>query len=944
MARTDRSSAASAAAMDELNLDDLFMGGGDGGGDDLFAALGDMDFGGFDDISAPGGGGGGGDGGSGSGSRRDLPGAGSMAAMGPSASPFDALDYGSSSVATSIFTPPDSSSTKKSQRRKRKTKKMLASEGQGDVSDDDYEQRLSAAKAASKANGRAKGGRPRKKKAEAGEADAPMLPTAAKNKRKSKTTKNKSAGMSPLSQSFGSESMMPPPLPRPGPGGVNVAALPKHLQGSAVFASGQLPSPAPGFLQLQEDVAKKTKTSKSKKRKTQKGDDSIRTSAPLVDPSFCGLAPNTASFYPFMPIPAEVAMRKLHKALPTLDRIHTIVAHISEGVATGGKNGAASSAINGQMARESDSNPLFRLFIDHLGALETSHSHARSSSPATAANGTATAPPGPAEVTANVHNNLSEARKAFMGERRTKLRDEVMRCLALVRRQSTFLGTSLANMESWCKQNFSEEEYTEGFIDVPPPDSSGKRSNWGRAGSIGKSLPEVTSTTPVYVNIRVKCKGFREPASVTARLGGGPLVAQLPIPPEVASAAGATSVSPTSKRRSRSPAAAVSGTASALASVPYEHLALSERRRLVSRAISTKAYELDRIQKKLKTESDASRADRLATIAQIIKDDPVEVCHTTTLWQIMKHSPYVADLTEDDIREGLSEAWQPELASREIHWGEIPPIRIQRSRSSSRKRKREEMEAADNAESKASLESKMFDRLQSLLVDVEGGEGEDINDNVALSTKSEDNPLDTSKASVFASDPRKEHPFSALTKDGGEGKVLLDLSKLTIDQRAYIQLRALGLADVPLLPSAMPFVEEETAVGPGHPSKDSAVPDKVHTSSYSAVNGERNTAANDAKLVTSNGAVRLQDDDLDLVVRRMQDDLSDVHHGNNVRAAMLQAAAMEQLHKQRQLKRRDGESSSLIAKHTQVIKKQKEAQTKRAPKPKASKDENWLPW
>ena len=91
----------------------------------------------------------------------------------------------------------------------------------------------------------------------------------------------------------------------------------------------------------------------------------------------------------------------------------------------------------------------------------------------------------------------------------------------------------------------------------------------------------------------------------------------------------------------------------------------------------------------------------MATIDQIIKDDPVEVCHTTTLWQIMKHSPYVADLTEDDIREGLSEAWQPELGSREIHWGEIPPIRIQKSRIASRKRKREAIGDTDNVESKA---------------------------------------------------------------------------------------------------------------------------------------------------------------------------------------------------------------------------------------------------
>ena len=90
----------------------------------------------------------------------------------------------------------------------------------------------------------------------------------------------------------------------------------------------------------------------------------------------------------------------------------------------------------------------------------------------------------------------------------------------------------------------------------------------------------------------------------------------------------------------------------------------------------------------------------------------------------------------------------------------------------------------------------MFDRLQSLLVDV--GEDEvrmsdkDTSDKECYLLSTGDNALDTSKASIFASDPRKEHPLSALTKDDGEGKVLLDLSKLTIDQRAYHSASCLG--------------------------------------------------------------------------------------------------------------------------------------------------------
>ena len=45
--------------------------------------------------------------------------------------------------------------------------------------------------------------------------------------------------------------------------------------------------------------------------------------------------------------------------------------------------------------------------------------------------------------------------------------------------------------------------------------------------------PVLPSMTPVFVKIRVKCNGFRESASQTAGFIGGPLVAQLPIHPDV---------------------------------------------------------------------------------------------------------------------------------------------------------------------------------------------------------------------------------------------------------------------------------------------------------------------------------------------------------------------------------------------------------------------------
>lgn len=145
---------------------------------------------------------------------------------------------------------------------------------------------------------------------------------------------------------------------------------------------------------------------------------------------------------------------------------------------------------------------------------------------------------------------------------------------------------------------------------------------------------------------------------------------------------------------------------------------------------------------------------------------------------------------------------------------------------------------------------------------------------------------------------------------------MLDLSKLSIDQRTYVQLRALGLADAPFLPSVLPVVEEE---------------------------GPDNSRATEGAIAET-GAVL--DDDIDRVIRRMQVDLSGIHRVNNARAALLQSSAWDRVGAQKQAKRRDEDSASLIAKHSQLLKKHKDAQSKKAKAlAKTSADDPYaLPW
>ena len=238
---------ANPSSMDDLNLDNLF------GGDDLFGGLDEIDLGGFDEISSLGGSarrrsqgeGGGGFGlGNAVGATDDLAGAGVGAPPPPA---FDEMSFDLSTAAPSIdrqsLSPPPfpsmdqrlspnqyltaSGGTKKSQ-RKRKAKKFL-----GDEDDSDDGSNISIGMGTKSAKATHKG--------KAKQSGSGKKAKVSSKKDKGGATSAPAAGSpSPIAESLGGlPQMMPPPLPRPGQSGVNVAALPKYLQGSAIFESGQ---------------------------------------------------------------------------------------------------------------------------------------------------------------------------------------------------------------------------------------------------------------------------------------------------------------------------------------------------------------------------------------------------------------------------------------------------------------------------------------------------------------------------------------------------------------------------------------------------------------------------------------------------------------------------------------------------------------------------------
>ena len=145
---------------------------------------------------------------------------------------------------------------------------------------------------------------------------------------------------------------------------------------------------------------------------------------------------------------------------------------------------------------------------------------------------------------------------------------------------------------------------------------------------------------------------------------------------------------------------------------------------------------------------------------------------------------------------------------------------------------------------------------------------------------------------------------------------LVDLSAFTLDERTFLQLRAIGLVE----DSMARFV-------------DSSITDKKTTDAVSTPSVEVENPDEDGN------------DELEDVVSAMKSDLSSLESRNDKRVAFLQANAVTDIVNAKRLKVKQDEEAALTAKCLQVLKRSKDAKAKSAAKPKAiKKDEYGLPW
>ena len=605
---------------------------------------------------------------------------------------------------------------------------------------------------------------------------------------------------------------------------------------------------------------------------TAKRGRSVEVPKPL-ETSFCGLIPSDKYFFPFLPtLPPEPSMKKCHKHYPMLEKIHSAL--------------STSTTV-----RPAEEGPLFQLLV---GQLE---------SPKQASLLTAIA---------SSRQVVHQFSKMDNSEEKAKLISDFRAVSLLLKRQHDFLCQSLDNMQRWCQLHFSAQDYSAAY---------GK----------SKSVLALLKGPIVRLHLVVEHEYYKEPKQTQ------PLVAQVPISvvkPEVPASTAtsksnkktkagadtaATASSSSSLLEPTASAAAVAAASAAAAAaaaaglvrpptftllqeqhqqqqaraaavVSYAQLAPSLRRQRLNDKVATHALKLE------SQHNDALELRRKAldkqhaAMQKVVEEDELVVINTATLWKWMDKAGYFEPLSPHILHDVLPyQVEDPKL----IGWED----EVNRNQQNSRQ---------NQGAGKQQVKLDVMDGLMSLLVEEGSDDNESLND--------DDDDDDESDLDDWENDD--EHDKVDDTEEGE----MLDLTPLTLNERAYIHLKAVGLIDdsCPLpqpstSTSSLPaLIEDEVGMGP-------------------------------TKKLENQGQQQNAIGEIDQVLRAMKLDLLRVNKLNNARAHFLHKVVQKQQESDAKRKKKNEKDSELVSKYNQLLKKQKE--TKRSARQKTNKkDEDWVPW
>ena len=662
-----------------------------------------------------------------------------------------------------------------------------------------------------------------------------------------------------------------------------------------------------------------------------------------------GLEPSSTAFFPYISLPKEVSMRRSHKMFPLLDKLYQSIALLKD--ASNNKKFSSSQTQDDILKQQHQLQKLM----------------------------TSTA----SDTASNAMNkaNIPKPKDIISSFSKEHLHSELTNVLYLLNRQTNFMHQSLENMKNWCQDNLTTEEYQSLYPrkHLHPPQSRPTTNN---------------STTimmiPKLIKVKIKFTGYTQsqnkPSTLYAQMVGpveipsskslmmdnmavhtqkklissSTTILQQQQLPFDSSIKLSTSTTSKKKRESSSKRQQLAQPLDTTSSSTIITKGESVKQQNTSSQTTKKKDDIidlymnqwnekeryDFITKNIVAQQNKKIAKEICNVDEkrhralikreterqaILKEtDDLLLCNTFTLWKIINNTTnYMSDIHPSDIYHELSTLWQPELPYREIHYNEFPKTlivtkknkKVDRPGANSKKKKNLTTSKAQESEPKTIIEEEeeekdekcsvsslsLFDRLQSLLVDE--NEYSDTNDdneeNDVSKQKKESSGLQTSMMATNDNDTslltqyHQQQTSEYVTDSSDEEE--MDVSELSLDQRAFIHLRAVNLIDRPLVPSSVPVVIE----------------DEIDE--------------------------EMKVNELDIIIRAMQLDLSRQNCENNQSIAFLQASAYAHLHTQFDGPKKK-EQDAALSKHALILKKQKESK-KAAKKSKQSvADQEWIPW
>ena len=294
------------------------------------------------------------------------------------------------------------------------------------------------------------------------------------------------------------------------------------------------------------------------------------------------------------------------------------------------------------------------------------------------------------------------------------------------------------------------------------------------------------------------------------------------------------------------------------------HPALSptERRIMLANEVSSTVQRLESARSNKQTSKAKEMRKEIKELEALHKKDletMPEVANTVGLWRWIERASYFRDFKEEDVFDAFNCIYVDSLDDRadsNSHgggmWGSmLPPISVQTKLS--------------NESPDATEESPLFNCLQSLLVEVDGSDDEEYDDDDLLA----DLPPFTVEQIIHG-----PHSQNCVQDDE-----VLDVSKLTLDQRTYLQLRAVGLIDTSNL-SGIPTDLVENPM--------------QHIQSH------------------------LRTTDLDDVIQNMKSDLSKLETSNSSSALALRRLALMHASQSLKTRKQARDQESILAKYNEL--------------------------